>query len=30
MLVETLKTIFTRDLYKLISEIQLYKNEEDL
>lgn len=30
MLVETLKTLFSRDLNKLISEIQLYKNEADL
>ena len=30
MLIETLKTIFTRDLLKLKTEIELYKNEKNL
>jgi hypothetical protein len=30
MLTETLKSIFTRDLNRLRSEIELYKNEENL
>ena len=30
MLIETLKTIFSRDLLKLKTEIELYKKEEKL
>jgi Protein of unknown function (DUF1572) len=30
MLIETLKSIFTRDLNKLLSDIELYQNEKNL